>query len=112
MEEDMVETAFFTLVGLLLYPPLAVMRIYSTLRHYGAWMLVPVGFLALALDGAYLHPFGTATLGLLLLAETFAWNWKKMGSAMTVLALVWGYLVSWWVLLLVPLLWVEAWADA
>ncbi|NPV88470.1 hypothetical protein HPY42_02945 [Coprothermobacteraceae bacterium] len=108
----MVETVVFVLIGTLFYPPLAIMRVYSMLRHYGRWVWAVIAILALAFDGAYLHPFATATLGLLVIAEVFDWNWKRLGIAMTALAAVWGYLISWWVVALIPLLWGESWADA
>jgi len=108
----MVESLFFLVTGVMFFPPLVVMRVKALLSNYGFWSWLLVFFLALGFDGAFMHPFSICTVGLLLLADIFGWSWKKLSVFMSILLVLWGFLINWWTLLVLPLIVVEAWADA
>jgi hypothetical protein len=108
----MVESLFFLVTGMMFFPPLAIMRVRALLNNLGFWSWVIVFILALGFDGAYMHPFSLCTVGLLLMAQIFEWNWKKLFGIMAAVVVLWGFIVNWWALLILPLVLIEAWADA
>jgi len=59
---------------------------------FWSWLLV--FFLALGFDGAFMHPFCVCTVGLLLLADIFEWSWKKLAVSMSIMLVLWGFIIK------------------